>query len=250
MFEHAVLIIPTYNEEHSLASTVSDLEQVFQTIDRARYQISVLIFDSHSTDGTVDVIRSLQQQYANVYCLTEPQKTGLGAAYIQAMQFAMQEMHADIVFEFDADGSHQPKYIPEMLNIFFQGADVVVGSRYIPGGSIPKDWAWHRQCLSRCGNWIARFFLTWQYKDFTSGLRGTRTHWLKQVLLDRLLSKHYAYKIHLFFALHLAGAKIVEIPIAFIDRKHYRSKCPATNVFESLKIVLLLRWRRWRQRQV
>jgi len=204
--------------------------------------MNILVFDSASTDKTQTIVKNLQQQYPNLYFNCEPKKTGLGSAYVQAMQYAMNELKAEFVFEFDADGSHQPKYIPEMLKLFEKGADVVIGSRYTKGGSIPKDWGFHRKLLSCGGNIVARLFLTWRYKDFTSGFRATRTEYLKKLDLNKLLSKGYAYKIHLFWALHKAGAKIAEYPIVFIDREKGYSKLPRNNVVDSLRVVLTLRF--------
>ena len=105
-----------------------------------------------SDDRTEDVHVQLydfeiQKQYSNIHLLVEAEKTGLGGAYIKAMQYCSTNLGADIVFEFDSDGSHQPTYIPEMLAHFHQGADVVMGSRYVPGGSIPRNWAWNRKLL-------------------------------------------------------------------------------------------------------
>ena len=237
----AIIIIPTYNEQESIASTVEQLEAVFTRI--SDFTMSIFIFDSQSTDKTVDIVKQLQGRWSNITLLSENEKSGLGSAYIQAMEYAMESLGADIVFEFDADGSHQPKHIPAMLAMIKAGNDVVVGSRYVPGGSIPSNWAWHRRWLSVGGNWIARFFLTSRYKDFTSGFRATRTRILKKINLKALLSKQYAYKIHLLWALHKSGARIAECPITFVDREKGKSKFPRNNTIESLYVVIRLRLR-------
>ena len=203
-----------------------------------------MIFDSKSQDNTIKVVKSAQKQYKNVILREEPQKTGLGSAYVQAMQIAMHELKADIVFEFDADGSHQPKYIPQMLDKIKNGADVVVGSRYIKGGTMPKDWGFQLQLLSFGGNLVARSVLTPKYKDLTSGFRATKTKFLKKVDLNNILSKDYAYKIHIYWALHELGAKIIELPIEFIDRVEGESKLPKNGIIDSLKEVFTLRFRK------
>jgi len=121
---------------------------------------------------------------------------------------------------------------------------VVVGSRYVPGGSMPDDWGVNRKIVSYFGNLIARVvLLTFQYKDMTSGFRVSKTEFLKKIDLDNLLSKQYAYKIHLYFALHKLKANIVEYPIEFIDRAKGKSKFPKNNVIDSLKVVFTLRLR-------
>jgi dolichol-phosphate mannosyltransferase len=236
-----VIIIPTYNESAVIESVIDALQLHIQNIPDQ--DIQILIYDSHSPDGTAALIEAYQKKYNNIHLASEAEKSGLGSAYIKAMQYAMDTMKADIVFEYDADGSHQPQFIPHMIKQLEAGYDVVVGSRYVPGGSIPSDWGVHRKILSVLGNYIARFFLTWRYKDFTSGFRATRTSFLKQIPLKELLSKQYAYKIHLLWALHKLGARIREYPIAFIDRKQGISKFPRNNITDSLRVVFTLRYR-------
>ncbi len=239
--EKVVIIIPTYNEAQGIANVISALEVAISSISNAGIQI--LVFDSGSPDGTAAIVESLQKTYSNIYLLTEPEKSGLGSAYAKAMQYAIETMQADMVFEYDADGSHQPHFIPPMIKQLQNGYDVVLGSRYVPGGSIPANWGLHRKMLSVLGNVIARLFLTWRYHDFTSGFRGTRTDFLIKIPLNNLLSKQYAYKIHLLWALHQQGAKIHEYPIEFIDRKIGYSKFPRNNILDSLSVIIALRYR-------
>jgi dolichol-phosphate mannosyltransferase len=131
-----------------------------------------------------------------------------------------------------------------MVETLAQKADVVVGSRYVKGGSMPDDWGLHRKIISYFGNLIARVVLfTPQYKDMTSGFRGTKTKWLRQIDLEHLISKQFAYKIQLYYELHRLGAKIVEYPIAFIDRSQGKSKFPRNNIIDSLRVVFSLRLR-------
>jgi len=237
--EKVIIIIPTYNESATIAETVS---QVFNTtLAIQTKEIHVLVFDSNSTDDTQAQVRNLQSAYPKLHLLSEPQKTGLGSAYMQAMRYAMDELSADIVMEFDADLSHQPKYIAPML-ANLDKHDVVVGSRYIPGGSIPNDWGWHRKLLSSLGNFVARTVLTRKYKDFTSGFRATRTQALKKALPKVFLSNNYAYKIHLMWSLYKNKAKISEYPIEFIDRTQGKSKLPRNSIVDSLRVLFLLRF--------
>jgi len=237
------IIIPTYNEKANIANTIDDLETAFKKIT-SQHQMSILVIDDNSPDGTGDIVKSKSKQYSNVKLLPNKEKKGLGAAYIKAMKYAMEKLNADVVFEYDADGSHKPEYIPGMVATLAKGADVVVGSRYVPGGSMPDDWGIHRKLISYFGNFTARSVLwTWQYKDMTSGFRGTKTKFLKKVALDNLLSKQFAYKIHLYYALHKLGAKIKEYPIAFIDRSKGKSKFPRNNIIDSLRVVFTLRFK-------
>ncbi len=241
--QHVVVIIPTYNEAKIIAKTITDVQAKTRHIQD--YAISLLIFDSNSTDNTQTIVKSLQQQHDNIYLETEPGKSGLGSAYIQAMQFAIQILKADIIFEFDADGSHQPKYIPEMLSYFNKGFDMVNASRFVDGGKLPDDWSWDRRLLSVLGNYIARLFLTNKIKDHTSGFRATRARLLEKIELNKIISKNYAYKIQLIWEAYCLGAKIVEHPIEFIDRTEGQSKFPKHNARESLLLVLRLSLRRF-----
>ena len=238
--QHVCIVIPTYNEQGCIKET---LLNILAQCPHITAKLSILVFDSHSTDNTPTIVQSLQSQYPQIYLSSEPQKTGLGSAYIQAMGIAMDTLHPDAIIEFDADGSHQPHHLPKMIEKLEQGADVVIGSRYVKGGSIPADWPWHRKCLSVMGNLLARFILIPQYKDITSGFRATRTTHLKKIQLSSLLSYQYAYKIHLVWELHRLNLDIQEIPIDFIDRTTGVSKFPKNNVIDSLRVIFTLRLR-------
>jgi dolichol-phosphate mannosyltransferase len=237
--EKVVIIIPTYNE----ASVIHDtIKQVFAAVELiADFDVHVLIFDSASVDKTPTIVSTLQEKYPKLHLQKEVKKSGLGSAYLQAMQYALATLNADVVFEFDADLSHQPKYISPMLERL-KTCDVVVGSRYVKGGSIPADWGLHRKLFSIVGNLVARTILTPKYKDFTSGFRATRRHYLQKILPDKFLSNHYAYKLQLLWLLHKSRAKICEYPIEFIDREKGESKLPKNSIHDSLRVIFLLRF--------
>lgn len=237
--EKVVIIIPTYNEAAVIHETITAVFNETRSIPNT--DVHVLVFDSASTDSTQHIVADLAASNDKLHLKTELKKSGLGSAYLQAMRFAMTELNADIVFEFDADLSHQPRYIAPMLEKIKTG-DVVVGSRYVADGCIPADWGWHRKVLSMLGNWVARAVLTPKYKDFTSGFRATRRAALLQALPEKFLSNHYAYKLQLLWLLHKNKAKIDEYPIEFIDREKGVSKLPANSVVDSLRVVLTLRY--------
>jgi len=237
--EKVVIIIPTYNEALVIESTI---DKIFQSVAaNESFDIHVLIFDSNSTDNTQSIVSKLQNQYQNLHLRTELQKSGLGAAYLQAMRYALNEMSADIIFEFDADCSHQPKYLLPMLEKI-KAADVVVGSRYVRGGSIPKNWGWHRKLISVFGNYVSRLFLTPKYRDFTSGFRATRRQAALDALPEKFLSNHYAYKLQFLWLLHQNKSRIVEFPIDFLDREKGVSKLPSNSVADSLRVLFILRF--------
>ena len=234
-----VIIIPTYNEALVIEKTIHEVYKALSVVD---LNVHILIFDSCSTDNTQEVVLGLKATYPNVHLQTEPKKTGLGSAYLQAMNFALTELNADIVFEFDADLSHQPQYLLPMIEQM-RTHDVVVGSRYVKGGSIPQNWGWNRKLLSIVGNYVARVMLTPKYKDFTSGFRATHYLVLNKVLPKQFISNNYAYKLELLWSLHKSKAKIIEHPIEFIDREQGQSKLPANSILDSLRVLTTLRYR-------
>lgn len=237
--EKVVIIIPTYNEAAGIEDTLTAVFHTTQSI--AAIDLHVLVFDSASTDATQSIVTALQAKFPNVHLQCEAKKSGLGSAYRQAMHYALTQMAADIIFEFDADLSHKPEYIAPML-AQLKTCDVVLGSRYVKGGSIPSNWGWHRKALSVMGNWVARRVLTHKYKDFTSGFRATRRKALLNVLPANFLSNQYAYKLELLWLLHKSHARICEYPIEFIDREKGLSKLPANSIFDSLRVVFTLRF--------
>lgn len=236
--EKVIIIIPTYNEASVISETITAVLK--ETSNTPGFDCQLLIFDSNSTDGSPNKLKHWAEREERLHFQSEPIKSGLGAAYLQSMRYAMDVLKADIVFEYDADGSHKPEYIKPMLDkLAF--ADVVVGSRYVEGGAIPKDWGAHRKLLSKLGNQVARLFLTNKYKDFTSGFRATRTLVLNKILPEKFLTTGYAYKLQLFWLLHKVGAVITEHPIIFIDREKGYSKLPSNSIIDSLRVLIHLR---------
>lgn len=235
------VIIPTYNEKVNIQKMIPTLEEeIFPKIHG--HTMKILVADDASPDGTAQEVRDFMKRWKNIELL-EGKKEGLGAAYARAMQYAMDEMHADAIIELDADFQHDPKDIVRFINAMDEGADYVIGSRYIPGGEIPKEWGIHRKFMSVFGNLFARaILLTPSIHDMTSGYKLTKTEYLKKVKLDKLYSKYYAYKIHILHDVVKAGAKVKEVPIIFYERKEGSSKITTKDLFDSFFIVLKLRY--------
>ena len=238
-FKRVTIVIPTYNESLSIEQTITKTFLYLETCHL--YEIDILVFDSASSDHTAEIVKSLMPLYPNLHLREEEAKSGLGSAYLKAMKIAITELKAEVVIEFDADLSHNPKYIEPILDKL-QNCDSVVGSRYVKNGSIPKEWPFYRRFLSQCGNFVARLFFTRKYKDFTSGFRATKVSFLKKILPEeKFISNNYAYKLELFWRLHKAGAKIAEYPIVFIDREKGESKLPKNSIYDSLRVIFILR---------
>src|SRR5579859_4548594 len=219
-----VVIMPTYNEKANIFKMIPVLENdVFSKVKN--HSMHLLVVDDNSPDGTSDEVKKYMKQWKNISLLTG-KKQGLGAAYIRGMQYAMTTMKADAVIEFDADFQHDPHDIPRLIKAMDEGADYVIGSRYIPGGKIPKEWGWDRKILSYYGgSMLGRIMLGfWNIHDITAGYKLTKTSFLKKIDLDHLYSKDFAYKMHILHDVVKQGAKVKEIPVIFYERKEGASK--------------------------
>ncbi len=224
-----VIVIPTYNEKENIGLCIEGLEKEFPQIS---HETRILVVDGNSPDGTADAVRQLSQKYPNIHLLLEKEKAGLGAAYVFGMQYAMKEMGAEVVIEMDADLQHRPADVKKLITEIDKGADVVVGTRYIRGGSIPKNWGPHRKFISVFGNIFARLMMGMRdCHDVSSGFRATRVKgFLEKVDLDNLLSKRFGYKLDLYYRLHQLGAKVAEVPIQFHQREAGDSKQEFANI--------------------
>ncbi len=235
------VVIPTYNEAENIKQLIPALNDEFKKIPQ--HECHILIVDGNSPDGTGSVVNELKEAYSNVHLLTEKEKKGLGAAYVYGFRHAMDALSADIIVEMDGDFQHNPEDVAIMLKEIDNGYDYVVGSRFIAGGSIPKDWELYRKLLSWGGNLFSKVVLgMWSFNDFTSGFKASRVEGFANKLdFDNILSQGFAYKIDLLYRMHKLGAKIKEVPITFRSRGRGASKMEKNNFIDSLKVVLLIR---------
>lgn len=236
--QHAIIIIPTYNERGSISSLIIALEKVIKEVKG--FYFNILVVDDNSPDDTADVVRELSKKYSNILLL-EGKKKGLGAAYIRGMHYAIDEKGADVVVEMDADGQHPPKLLINMFEQINSGADFVIGSRYIKGGSIPKDWGIHRKIYSHVGNLIVRLGLVkLRVRDWTSGYRAIRAHVFEKV--SRGLGKYSGYTFQVAFLDRVESTNftIVEVPLRFAERKHGDSKIIPLHYIKNLLLYIFL----------
>lgn len=234
--------MPTYNEKENIGQMMEVLlKKEFPKITQA--EMHLLIVDDNSPDGTGEIVKQNLKKYKNLHLLTGPKK-GLGYAYIRGMKYAMNEMKSDAVIEMDADFQHNPADVKRLVKAA-KNADVVIGARYIKGGSVPKEWQFYRKFLSWFGNVFARtvLFLP-KIHDLTTGFRLTKVGYLSKINLDILYGKaSYAYKMHLLNLLLKEGAKVREVPIAFLPRLREKSKFKLRETIDTFLIVLRLRSR-------
>lgn len=234
-----VIILPTYNEKDNISLLIPALDGQFAGIG---HDMHMLVVDDNSPDGTAGVVRGLMAAYPNLHLITG-EKQGLGAAYIRGMTYALQELRAEAVMEMDADFSHKPADVPRLLAALDGGADFVIGSRYVPGGSIPENWGRLRQAISRWGNIFARYLAgLYRVKDCTAGFRAIRSSLLQRIDFDSLKVQGYAFQIALLNQAMLNKAVIREIPVDFIDRERGATKLGLADVTEFIINVWWIRF--------
>jgi dolichol-phosphate mannosyltransferase len=231
----ATVCLPTYNERENLESMVRALGRVLREGDQ------VLVIDDASPDGTGTIADRLAVELPFVRVLHRERKEGLGPAYLAGFGLALAN-GAELVLEMDCDFSHDPKDVPRLIAAAEDGADLVLGSRYVAGGSIP-NWGLIRRAISLGGNLYAQIVLQSRVRDLTGGFKCFRRRVLETVDLAAIDSKGYAFQIETTYRVLLAGFRVVEVPIAFIDREHGHSKMNSSIVIEAVWKVPLVRLR-------
>jgi len=229
---HMLIIIPTYNELENLPSLLQEIFSYAPTSD-------ILVVDDNSPDGTGELADTMSKEDSRVHVLHRSGKLGLGTAYIAGFKYAISNNY-DAAFEMDADFSHDPRFLPDFLAKIEQ-ADLVIGSRYIPGGSTP-NWSVGRRLISGCGNIFARVVLRMPIHDCTAGFRCYRREVLESIDLDTVESQGYGFQVELAYRVHKRGFKIVETPIVFMDRRVGKSKMSRAIVLEAFTYVLRARF--------
>jgi dolichol-phosphate mannosyltransferase len=235
-----VVIIPTYNERINTEKMIGELAEIVPHIKN--HEVHVLYVDDTSPDGTAEIVEKEMKKYAWLHLLGGGTKQGLGAAYARGMTYAMKDMHADYLMEFDADFQHPPKEIPRLVEQIDHGYDYILASRYVKGGSVPADWTTDRKLVSFFGNLIARVgLLIPQIHDCTGGFKLSKVKgFMDEFDFSTLYSKKFAYKIHLLAYMVVAKkAKVKEVPFAFGNRTAGNSKYMTNEIKESLKVIFL-----------
>lgn len=228
-----VIVIPTYNERDNIESL---LKEIF-SLDIPGLEI--VIVDDNSPDQTAAVVKDLQENFP-IYLVSRQKKMGIGSAYIKGFKKAL-AVGADVVFEMDADGSHDPKDIYRFLNEII-AHDIVIGSRKIKGGKI-VGWNFLRKAMSAGAMWFVRIILGLRTKDVTAGFRCFRREVLLQIDLDAIRSNGYAFQEELLYKTEKGGWKVKEIPVTFVDRSRGKSKLGKWDILEFFSAMVRLRFR-------
>ena len=224
-----VIIIPTYNERDNITRLIQALQREFSSIP---HDMNILVVDDTSPDGTADAVRAESSRHSNIF-LISGKKQGLGAAYVRGMKYAVQELQADSVMEMDADFSHKPEDVRRLIEGLDEGADFVIGSRYVPGGKIPGNWGLKRRMISKWGNLFARYVAgLYGIRDCTAGFRAIRSSVLRKIDLDALGVRGYAFQQALLHQAVRNHARIAEVPVEFIDRVEGTTKLRKRDILE------------------
>jgi dolichol-phosphate mannosyltransferase len=226
----ATVCLPTYNERENLERIVRAL---------GAHGVRVLVADDSSPDGTGEIADRLAQELDYVDVLHRPRKEGIGPAYIAAFRHALQT-DTDLVLEMDCDFSHDPADVPRLIAACEEGADIALGSRYVPGGGT-RNWGLVRRIVSWGGSFYARVILGLRIHDLTGGFKCFRRGVLETIDLDAIHSKGYAFQIELTYRAARRGFRVVEVPIVFVDRTEGTSKMSRTIFLEAVVKVPLLR---------
>jgi dolichol-phosphate mannosyltransferase len=230
------VIVPTYNEKENITSLAELLLTLSVVPD-------VIIVDDNSPDGTGDIADHLATTYpGRVHVIHRPGKLGLGTAYIAGFKHALAE-GSELIVTMDADFSHHPRYIPDMVAKITQGYDLVIGSRYVPGGGA-VECTLPRKMLSWGANAIARTMLNLQAHDTTAGFRCYRREVLASIPLDEIFSSGYSFLIEMLYKVQQGGWRVGEVPIIFENRRQGISKISRYEIFRALYTVMRLSWTR------
>ncbi len=225
------VVIPTFNEAGNVAT-------LLRGVRAALPDCRVLVVDDNSTDGTADLVETIGATMGGIEVLHRSHKAGLGAAYRAGFRAAI-DAGAEICVQMDADLSHDPVVLAALVANVEHGADVAIGSRYVPGG-ITEDWPWRRRALSRWGNRYAAAMLGLAVNDATAGYRAYSSGALERLQFDTVRAEGYGFQIEMTYRIVRIGGRVVEFPITFRDRVEGQSKMSGNIVSEALLLVLKL----------
>lgn len=230
------IAVPTYNEAANLKKLIPAIHKYLK--DYPNLSTTVFIVDDNSSDGTAEVAEKLGEKLKSkkfsVTVMHRANKEGLGKAYVYAFRKILQKKY-DFILQMDADLSHDPKYLPAILDKT-DIADFVVGSRYMKGGSTP-DWSWNRKLQSRGGNWYSRLFLGSRITDYTGGYNLYSSDLLRTIDMDTLQASGYGFLIELKYKALQHCHGVEQVPIVFKDRQHGSSKIPKNTIIKNFLLV-------------
>ena len=239
--EKVVVVMPAWNEGENIGRMIEEL--VKKEFPKINADMHLLVVDNYSKDDTQKLVEEASKTYKNVHLIQQGKKSGLGWAYVIGMEYAVVRLGADAVIEMDADGQHPPDHVKRMVDAYLAGADYVIGSRYVPGGSVPSEWALFRKAISYFGNlYIRLVWLKLKLHDATTGFRLTKVKGvLDQIELNKLMAlDRFAYKIHLLHDSLKIAKNVKEVPLKFASRIKEKSKFNIKEMITSYKVATIL----------
>ena len=234
--EKVYVVVPTYNEKENISRLIKEISAL------GVKGLSVLVVDDNSPDGTAAIVEEMQGDYP-VEIIKRPGKLGLGSAYIAGFKHALANQ-GDMAITMDADFSHNPKKIPELIAaVASNDYDVAIGSRRVPGGGV-EGWNWQRKFYSGGAMWFSRLMLNLKTRDVTTGFRCYARHVIEKLDLDNVKTNGYSFLEELIFLCERKGFKIKEVPIIFVDRKEGKSKLSKKEIIKFFITIFRLKFKR------
>lgn len=236
-----VVVMPAWNEAENIKRMIEEL--VDKEFPKIEAEMHLLVVDNNSKDKTAEIVQDASLTRTNVYLIQQGDTPGLGWAYIKGFKYAMEKLGADAVMEMDADFQHPPRFVKDMAGAYLAGADYVIGSRYIKGGSVPKEWALSRKAVSYFGNLFIRLVLLKpKLHDLTTGFRLMKVKGvLDKIDLDHLMEPtRFAYKVDLLYQSVKNAKKVVEVPLEFAPRTKEKSKFNPKEMVSTFKVAIIL----------
>ncbi|MEE4215580.1 MAG: polyprenol monophosphomannose synthase [Bacteroidales bacterium] len=229
-----LVIIPTYNEKENI-------ESIIDAVSSLGVHFDIMVIDDNSPDGTGDIVRGLQEKYKNLKLIEREEKLGLGTAYIKGFKWALEQGY-DIIYEMDADFSHNPKDLERLYRECMDGVDLAIGSRYISGVNV-VNWPLGRVLMSYMASIYVRLITGMKIKDTTAGFKAYKREVLETIDLDNIRSRGYAFQIEMKFTTWKFGFRVKEIPIIFTERQEGASKMSGGIFNEALWGVIKMKLR-------
>ena len=235
---HISIVIPTYNEKENLPALI---ENIFHVFEKNTLDCSVIVVDDNSPDGTGHIADQLAEKDNRVQVIHRKKKMGIGTAHIEGFRHALKHNNSDLIFSMDSDHSHDPKYLPNFIEMHENGCDVVVGSRYVEGGGV-ENWGLYRKAISKGANLLASTLLRVKVHDMTTGYRCYDRKVLEKLDLDSIRSNGYSFLEEILFYCNKEDFSIGETPIIFVDRTHGKSKLSKKEMVKFFLTILRLRF--------
>ena len=227
------IVIPTYNEAETIPSLINEL---FEKIKQLVEKLDILIIDDSSPDGTADIVRELGTKYEKIKVIQRPKKMGLGAAYKEGFRYVLEKLDSELVLQMDADHSHQPSEIPNMLEKI-KNFDFLVASRHVEGSDV-VGWGIGRKATHSIAGAIARICAKIEIKDSTSGFRMFKKKTLEKVDFNKIRSDGFAFQIEVLHQLKQLGMKGLEVPTVFVNRTEGSSKMGSAEMMQFIKMCI------------